>query len=58
MVIGNCSSHLSFSSYVFWMGDMNFRLAEGTFNADEIANNAIKGSLKNMLDADQVQNLT
>ena len=36
------------------MGDMNFRLAEGTFNAEEIANNAIKGSLKDMLEADQV----
>ena len=36
------------------MGDMNFRLAEGTFNADEIANNAIKGSLKDMLETDQV----
>ena len=36
------------------MGDMNFRLSEGSFNADEIANNAIKGSLKNMLEADQV----
>ena len=33
---------------------MNFRLAEGTFNAEEIANNAIKGSLNDMLEADQV----
>ena len=39
------------------MGDMNFRLAEGSFNADEIANNAIKGSLKDMLEADQVRNI-
>ena len=39
------------------MGDMNFRLAEGSFHADEIANNAIKGSLKDMLEADQVRNI-
>ena len=41
-------------SYVVWLGDLNFRLTEGSFDGAEIANRSSKGDLSSLLAADQL----
>jgi hypothetical protein len=43
-----------FYSYIFWMGDLNFRLAEGTFNHDEIVKAVENGEYAKLLAKDQL----
>ena len=40
------------TSYIFWMGDLNFRLEE--FNVDEIVESVEKGEFSKLLAKDQL----
>ena len=46
--------NLTFFSYIFWMGDLNFRLEENSFNADEIVESVEKGEFSKLLAKDQL----
>ena len=41
-------------SYIFWIGDLNFRLEENTFNHDEIVEAVSKGEFSKLLAKDQL----
>ncbi|PNF32338.1 Inositol polyphosphate 5-phosphatase K [Cryptotermes secundus] len=47
------TSNIFFHDYVFWIGDMNFRLVDG-YSAEEIDHLIRKGELMRLLDKDQL----
>ncbi|XP_069704988.1 inositol polyphosphate 5-phosphatase K-like isoform X2 [Periplaneta americana] len=48
------TSNIFFHDYVFWIGDLNFRLADG-INAEEIDRLIKKGELTRLLEKDQLR---
>ncbi|XP_058800391.1 inositol polyphosphate 5-phosphatase K isoform X2 [Phymastichus coffea] len=49
-------SHIFFNDYVFWLGDLNFRIGEG-FNATEIDELVKKNQLDVLLEKDQLKSV-
>jgi len=45
---------IMYHDYVFWMGDLNFRLEENTFNFEEISMKLEKGEFSDLLAVDQL----
>ena len=43
-----------YHDYIFWMGDLNFRLIENTFDADEIETKVANGEFAALLAKDQL----
>lgn len=43
------------SSYIVWMGDLNFRLIEGSLTFDQVLDKVRKENLKEMLEVDQLR---
>jgi len=48
------TNNILYHDYVVWMGDLNFRLAEGSYDFAEAAEAIREGSLDSLLDADQL----
>ena len=46
--------HSKFFSYIFWMGDLNFRLEENTFDHEEIVKSVQNGEFSKLLSKDQL----
>jgi len=49
------SSNILYHDYIFWMGDLNFRLQEGSFDFEEIVGAIKSGKLDPLLEADQLK---
>jgi len=43
-----------YHDYIFWMGDLNFRIEENSFNVDEIVESVEKGEFSKLLAKDQL----
>eukprot|EP00088_Acartia_fossae_P057104 TRINITY_DN6657_c0_g1_i3.p1 TRINITY_DN6657_c0_g1~~TRINITY_DN6657_c0_g1_i3.p1 ORF type:complete len:340 (-),score=89.24 TRINITY_DN6657_c0_g1_i3:477-1496(-) len=48
------TSAIMYHDYVFWMGDLNFRLQEGTFSFEEISMKVSLNELQDLLEVDQL----
>jgi len=45
---------MSIFSYIFWMGDLNFRLAENSYTHEEIVESVKNDQLTSLLSRDQL----
>jgi inositol polyphosphate 5-phosphatase INPP5J/K len=52
----NFSSIVSFSSYIFWFGDLNFRLTgEATSSPEKVRDEVKNDKLKELMERDQLR---
>ena len=48
------TKNILYHDYIFWMGDLNFRLQQETLSHDEIVKEVEKKNLKALLKIDQL----